>query len=337
MLLYFLSVIAVRARMLEQNGALKDGKKDALLHEINERRRQLENCVPGSIGEDAAWTEAYQLERMMALLEPEENLIAELGLRLDEAAAERVPAEPRLRAAFTALSARALDPDATMLRIRAEAEPEARALLLEVLEELHWTVQRKFYGRPIQKAATRQIVYAGVISFGLFVLPYLFIYIAAPFRQLNFGFLTGLPLYTALTAGLFGAFFSRLLFIQANAAQLTLGELKTAREWTSIFLRGSVGMCGGLVVFFFLRSGIVDGSLFPNFGQFAVLEQFVPMREARQGEQVADVRQLRLLLPSPSLALLAVWCFLAGFSERLVPSILSSTEETLSQAGGQKK
>jgi hypothetical protein len=37
-------------------------------------------------------------------------------------------------------------------------------------------------------------------------------------------------------------------------------------------------------------------------------------------------------LPSKSLALLTFWCFLAGFSERLVPGILSGTEKQLGDA-----
>ena len=37
-------------------------------------------------------------------------------------------------------------------------------------------------------------------------------------------------------------------------------------------------------------------------------------------------------MPSKSLALLTFWCFLAGFSENLVPGILSGTEQQLRDA-----
>jgi hypothetical protein len=46
---------------------------------------------------------------------------------------------------------------------------------------------------------------------------------------------------------------------------------------------------------------------------------------------------LSLIFPNPQLALLVVWSFLAGFSERLVPSILQSTEVSLSESATPRK
>jgi hypothetical protein len=338
-LLYYLSILEVRAQWLQSRGSLSADEL-ALLKETTARRRDLETSPAGTYTEAAAWTEVYRLERLVALLVPLDTLIAEIDIRLEEAAAERVPAVPRLRAAVTDAETRALDRSKTPPEVRASEEPTLRAILLEILEELHWTSQRKFYARPIEKTATRRIVWAGLLSFVAFVLPYLWIYVqvymyssapgptaAQELARVPVDLLIGLPFYTALTAGLFGAYFSRLLYIQANSSIMSVGELKTARELTSIFLRGSVGMCGALVVFFFLRSGIVDGSLFPKFDDLTIKEGSVPLFTT--DTKTDSVRQI---LPSPSLALLAIWCFLAGFSERLVPSILSSTEQALGDA-----
>lgn len=334
MLMYFLSVIETRISWLESVGNLTSDQI-AVLKEIEERRSDLEQNKD-NLSEDAAWIEAYGLERLLALLEPPQNLIPEIRLRLDEAASERVSAEPRLRAAFQITELNAFDSAQSPPALRPNEIPSLRAFLLEILEELHWTFQRKFLARPLQKSATRRIVGAGLISFVFFTFPYFYIYIRAySGPTIEVELLPGLPLYTALTAGVFGAFFSRLLFVQANAVQMSVGELKTARELTSIFLRGSVGMCGALVVFFFLRSGIVSGNLFPVFDELSLREGTVSLFDKSKDATVTAVRSI---LPSPSLALLAIWCFLAGFSERLVPSILSTTEQTLGDAskGGKK-
>ena len=147
------------------------------------------------------------------------------------------------------------------------------------LEGLHWAFQRKFYSRPIRKGATTRIVACGMLAFAGFVLPYVLLYVRLWRGRANpTGGWGWLPLYSALAAGLFGALFSRLLYLQQNWDALTIGGLKDARDFISIFLRGCVGMTGAVIV---------------------------------------------------SLALLVVWSFLAGFSERLVPSILKDTETSL--------
>ena len=333
-LLNYLSMLEVRAHWLRSREADLDQPDKDILEETIKRRNELENSAPGTYTDAAAWTEVYRLERLMALLEPSQNLLGEIRLRLDEALAERVGAEPRLRAALLIAEANAFDRSKTPPELKPGEEPALRALLLEILEETHWTNQRKFYARPIQKRATRRIVWAGLLSFVLFMLPYVWIYIdiynheSGAARDVPAELLIGLPFYTALTAGLFGAYFSRLLYIQKFASSMSVGELKTAREFTSIFLRGVFGMCGALVVFFFLRSGIVEGKLFPEFAALNVTEGKVPLFGVGSGRDVS----VRQILPSQALALLAIWCFLAGFSERLVPSILSSTEQTLGDA-----
>lgn len=334
MLRYFLSMLDVRAQWLESNVQL-DQKQTDILKNICERRAELLQKEQGTISEDSAWTEAYCLERLMVLLEPAESILMKIRTRLDEAASERVLAEPRLRAALIVAEERALDKTKTPPALIQEEVPNLRALLLDVLEEKHWTLQRKFHGRPAYKSAVRRIVVAGLISFTLFMLPFFLVYFRAySFNEKGLGAsplyaYTALPLYMALTAGLFGAYFSRLWYIQQAAGHFSLGELKTAREVMSILLRGCVGMCGGLIVFFFLRSGLVSGELFPDFSELGLWEEGFSLRNNPESE---NVETLRLILPSPSLALLTIWCFLAGFSERLVPSILSSTEKALDNA-----
>lgn len=294
--------------------------------------------------ESSAWGELNRLQEMMALVEPANSILAEMRLRLDDAVSENASSAPKLAIELAAAEARALETKNTPPTIREQELPSLRLLLLDIICEAHRARRRKFYSRPLRKSAIRRIVSACLISAVLFILPYWYIYyktISDPI--INSNIFIGLPLYTALTSGLFGAYFSRLLYIQSNGVDMSIGGLRTAAEYISIVLRGCVGMCGALVVFFILRAGIIDGQFFPKFTELTIYDHYLKMVETTSGSGATDLSglvkpelikeiKLRQILPSPQLALLAVWCFLAGFSERLVPSILASTEKKLDSA-----
>lgn len=327
MLGYFLSTLAVRALQIKPT-VMGDPAREALFTELqtsmdNFPKRFSSSGAPGNHG---AWTEAYRLERVLALIEPESNLVAELKRQTAEAVEERIPAASRLVAALETALPLAVDTSHSPPTLQPAGAPMLRALLLQTLEELHWNSQRKFYARPIQKSATYRIVYLGIGAFLLFLFPYGYIYIGIfTGHEPVLASWSGLPLYTALTAGLFGAFFSRLLYLQQNWNAFTLGAIMDARDFTSILLRGCVGMTGAAIVYFFLQSGAMNGALFPKFGEIGFDQVMFPPARDPQG----TVIPIRLFFPNGALAMLVVWCFIAGFSERLVPSILESTETSL--------
>jgi hypothetical protein len=329
MLSYFLGTLDVRLRRiapLMTGGA--DPVKDGALDEI---KRAL-NAFPATFGtdydEDTAWGEANRIERLFALILPADSLWEELKRRLADAVDEGVGSAARLQSTALDLKQVVMDPQ-NPGQLRTTGEAAVRSLLLETLEETHWTVQRKFYSRPIRKSATTRIVCFGMFAFILFIAPfgalYLSLWRGKPDAEL-LGSWAMLPLYAAATTGLFGALFSRLLYLQSNWDAMTIGGLKDAREFTSIILRGCVGMIGAVIVFFFLKSGVVSGGLFPDFAGVGVEEVKITDKVG-----TASMTPLHLYYPSKDWALLVVWSFLAGFSERLVPSILQDTETTIRQ------
>jgi hypothetical protein len=334
MLVYALSSVQVRARMIAPS-ASGDPEKKAVLDEVRRDLRLFERRFPGSDPQwkDVAWCEIYRLERMLAIIEPDDSLTVELTRRLDEADEEKVPSAGRLRKTVEALIQDSVDTSQTPPVLKPGGGARLRSMLLEVIEETQWHLKKKFTSRSIQKTVTYRVILATIGSFLLFIAPYLVI-IAKMILEGD-GFTVarwvGLPLWTALTAGLFGAFFSRLLYIQAKANVLSLDELKDAREFSSIILRGIVGMTGAAVVYFFLHAKLISGELFPDF-QAVGLQQSGPT-----SADAATSLAMRLIFPNAQLALVVVWSFLAGFSERLVPSILKSTETTLGQVSGRSK
>jgi len=326
MLASFLSVLDVRTRRATLS--VTDEAKKAVLAEIRTNLDTFnDRFAVASCHDSQAWNECYRLERLMALIEPAENLWPELQRRVAEANEEKLTSAPRLAAAADAARQLAFDAQAAF-GLRPGGEELLRSNLLDVLEEIHWAVQRKFYSRPIRKSATRRIVLTGMMAFLLFITPYIVLYIwfaltgSSPVEGWSW-----LPFYTALTSGLFGALFSRLLFLQSNWDNLTIGGLKAARDYTSIFLRGCVGMTGAVIVSFFLLSNVVGGGLFPTFSEIGLDTASYPKDSASH---------LSLIYPSKSLALLVVWSFLAGFSERLVPSLLQDTEASIEKKTASK-
>ncbi|WP_147157220.1 multidrug efflux MFS transporter [Reyranella soli] len=295
------------------------------------------------------WNEANRIERLTVYIEPTECLWEEVRRRLGEAADENILALARLQGAADMLAPLVLDSN-TPGKLKLDFEDQVRALLLDILEETHWDVQRKFYSRPIRKVATRRIVCFGTGAFLMLLAPFLMIYFYSWWSDIKaVESWSGMPLYAAVTAGLFGALFSRLLYLQQRWDTLTIGGLKDARDRMSIVLRGCVGMTGAVVVFFFMMAKVVDGPLFPNFQQIGLdLASYEQQSEKPRTNptgaaqvQVAttelhpgftaksEFANFRLIFPSKNLALLIVWSFLAGFSERLVPTILQDTEASI--------
>jgi len=243
---------------------------------------------------DRTWGDAYQIENQIAMLLTGDCLRREIKVR---------PREARTRDAT----------DAAVLQTDYDAlvksnEKEGRTsfddvlhyFLLQVLENINWQKKLKFLKRKIRLQATRNALILAFVALVLVLLPY--------FLCLSW---LASSLYTPLTFGLLGALFSRLITLHTPRSKLTLEELHNAQKILYIVLRACIGACGALIVYFFLQSEFVKSNVFPKFTNGVV--------------SLSDHK---------SLALLIIWSFIAGFSESLVPSVLSSTERQFGGAMG---
>ena len=174
-----------------------------------------------------------------------------------------------------------------------------RYFLLQVLENINWQKKLKFLERKIRLQATRKTLTLAFVALVLVLLPY--------FPRLSW---LASSLYTALTFGFLGALFSRLIPLQRPRGKLTLEELNNAQNVLYIFLRACIGACGALIVYFFFQSELVKSDMFPKF---------------MNGVVSSDGKDPALLI---------IWSFIAGFSESLVSSVLSSTERQFGGAMG---
>jgi hypothetical protein len=118
----------------------------------------------------------------------------------------------------------------------------------------------------------------------------------------------------AVVSGLFGAAFSILQTREANLEALTLEALEKARQRRALWVRTGAGVGGALIVYYFLLADFLQQPMLPGETLSKSLTEF-------------DVS-----LSPQQHARLAVICFAAGFSERLVPSVVQQFSERLKLA-----
>jgi hypothetical protein len=109
-----------------------------------------------------------------------------------------------------------------------------------------------------------------------------------------------------------------LLQTQRRTAEAPLDDVNSASAWRTLMVRSSVGLGGAVILYFFFRSGLLQGSLWPDLSKLG----YEPL--ANRGPSA--------IVPNQDWCLLVIWCFLGGFSETLVPNILTRTEKKATPA-----
>ena len=107
---------------------------------------------------------------------------------------------------------------------------------------------------------------------------------------------------TALFAGMLGASFSILTRLENKIAESSIQSLKSMTNWATIIARLFMGGTGGLLMFYLIDSKMIAGSMFPDLIQ-------------GDNKNYIDIEYSKK-------SLLIVWCILAGFSEKLISTVL---------------
>lgn len=220
-----------------------------------------------------------------------------------------------------------------------------RALLSRLLTDLHWQRESRRVIRSIETQMRSNIAWFFMASFVLFFLPTLLrVTIDVQFDNLRLYYL-----FTAATSGILGAAFSQLTSIHSRVSTATIDQVKSMSKVGYILARSMVGAGAGLIMFYLLQSGILIGSVFPEFiqdsAQLAQVVQSMSPPPAAEGalQSGAEFQGISqhienqydigtLVRPPQGLSLLIIWCLLAGFSEKLIPGILNKKGKKLSSS-----
>jgi hypothetical protein len=243
----FLGMLDVRLKCIEADVS-KDEHSQLLLQDLKTEITKMQRHDVVTKGESifAAWNKAYRLERLLAVLEPSETLTFDLDRRLNEATAKNLPSAERLRSDVTAAKEDAFDASKQPPALNPGGSRVLRTALIALIEEIHWDAQRNFQAWPMQREAVQRIVFLVLGAFIVVMAPYI-LWLFLPDLRVDW-----LPTYVVLTVGAFGAYFSRLQYIFQDLNNSTMRESESTNSWSVLILRGVVGMCGALFIFFFL-------------------------------------------------------------------------------------
>lgn len=166
-------------------------------------------------------------------------------------------------------------------------------------------IKESFMDRCREKARLRITLFF-IFSLFLFLLDQL--PILADFLKIEKGKKSDF-IIIAMSSGWMGSSFSMLINLQRRIQKSSIIELKNMIKYNYILSRTLIGMVSGLFLFYFLLSGLLAGHFFPAF----------------------SLTDTGSMLDDRGRSLLMIWCFISGFSEKLIPDIITKTEKRFSE------
>jgi hypothetical protein len=325
--------------MAERSGASQEEVKEltkqffvTLRAYVARLDKEDENRAPKSFKEieallqngQATWSDAYQIEQLLVDLFDERHLEVELQSRLLECESNL---RPGLAAHYVKVAATLKEP------------AERRALLARLVNDLQWRYTVNEVRRTYSKDITRITALIFIVGIAAFAAAVLWI---AVFGKSLLATSDAAHLLLAGLAGAWGAGFSMLASLKTRMDAADLNDLKLLRSKWILWSRPLIGVGAACILYFFLVSGLLGGAAFPTLQTDQATSAASQNPSARTSgpvtsEGVAQTPTGASSVPQISrrdLALLIVWCFIAGFSERMVPALLAKTETRVSGQSG---
>jgi hypothetical protein len=280
------------------------------------------------------WTNAYEIEQLLVQLFDDDTVASELAIRVLEA---QSILRTELAKMYESHSNDIENPRAGQPGANATAAPaRRRTLLARLINDLQWRYIVNEATRRYSKLITARTALLSLIALTFFIGA--IVVIATKRLTFHYGDLH--LLWIAGLAGTWGATFSMLATLKSRLEKSKFDDLKSMKTGSVLLSRAAIGAGAACILFFFLLSGLLGGSAFPSLARprdeprqataaSATASTDTPTATPQQG---TSVPANPATLEPTDLALLIVWCFIAGFSEQLIPGLLASTE---ARAGSQ--
>ena len=117
-------------------------------------------------------------------------------------------------------------------------------------------------------------------------------------------------LVVATCAGGLGATFSMLTGL-STFGHYRLKDLQLVHRFNYLLIRSFSGVCAAVVLYFFIQAQLLSGGAFPELPVTLV-----------EGAHISTTYN--------NVSVMILWCFIAGFSEKLVPGLMNRAAKQLS-------
>lgn len=290
--------------LAQKLGALKISFAEAQRHQDDKDAEYLDKVsadIQALLEQDThTWEDFYAIERLLVNLYDEQKLDAEIKIKMGDVA--NLLSEASYQMYWELMQ------DLPPASDAAQGGPKRHAkqiFLSRLLNDIQWIYTKRYAKRSYARKVRGRIAQSFVVFALLFVV---FGHVVKMFLLHDAAF--PYPMSFTVAIGLWGASFSLLLGLNNELENRTLTELRLLHTWEFILSRIFIGGGAALILYFFLGAGAINTDMLPHLDDNGFPD-------------------------SPkSFALLVIWSFLAGFSEKLVPNLLRNTAEKTARSSG---